>query len=388
MDISALAAEHRDLVINTRRDLHQIPEVAFEEEKTSKYVADYLKKEGLSFKTGIAKYGVVSVLETGRPGPTVMIRADMDALPITEETGLSFASTHPGVMHACGHDAHTAIALCTATILNKIKGQLNGRIKFVFQPAEEGPGGAKPMIDEGVLENPVVDYALGCHMWPNIPEGTIGVRSGPLLGAMFRFDITIKGKGGHGAMPHQCVDALETGCQVVGALQRIVSRKSDPLSPSVITIGSFHSGTVANVIPDTAHLYGTARTFDKAIWNRWPDIIEPVVKGVCDAMGAGYEITYEKGYPPTASDPLISDRVRKCAAEVVGTDNVVVPERTLGGEDMAYFLEKVKGCFFCVGSGADQYGSIHNPTFDFNEEILVTGVETMCRSAIELLGTR
>ncbi len=388
MDMKALTAEHRDLVIKTRRDLHRIPEIGFKEKKTSAYVAHYLKKVGLPFQTGIAKYGVVGLLETGRPGPTLMIRADMDALPVAEETGLSFASKHPGVMHACGHDAHTAMALCTATILNRIKDQFNGRIKFVFQPAEEGPGGAKPMIEQGVMEDPDVDYVLGCHVWPDIPEGTIGVREGPLLAAMFLFDINIKGKGGHGATPHHCVDALETGCQVVSALQRIVSRKSNPMSPTVVTVGSFHSGTVANVIPGTATLSGTARTFDKTTWNHWPDIIGPVVAGVCNAMGAECEITYAKGYPPTINDQSVSDLVRRCAARVVGSRNVVVPEKTLGGEDMAYFLEKARGCFFCLGAGADQYASIHNPMFDFNEAILLNGVETMCRSALEILGTR
>jgi amidohydrolase len=180
----------------------------------------------------------VGLLETGRPGPTLLVRADMDALPITEETGRPFASQHPGVMHACGHDGHTAMVLATATAMNALKDRISGTIKFVFQPAEEGPGGAKPMIEAGVMDAPHVDYALGCHIWPAIPEGTVGIRAGALLAAMFRFDLTIKGKGGHGAMPHLCVDALETGCQVVSALQRIVSRKMNPLSPSVSVSGN------------------------------------------------------------------------------------------------------------------------------------------------------
>jgi amidohydrolase len=386
MGIKAHIALHKEHLITTRRDLHRIPELGFKEEKTSAYVAEYLKREGLSVVTGIARTGVVGLLETGRPGPTLLVRADMDALPITEATGQPFASQHPGVMHACGHDGHTAMALVTAKAMNALKDRINGSIKFVFQPAEEGPGGAKPMIEAGVMDNPHVDYALGCHIWPTIPEGTIGIRAGALLAAMFRFDITITGKGGHGAMPHLCVDALETGCQVVAALQRIVSRQMDPLQPSVVTVGKFQAGTAFNVIPESASLCGTARTFDKTIWKRWPEIIETIVKGVCQSMGAGYEMSCEQGYPPTINDADMADRMRRIAGEVVGVDRVVVPEKTLGGEDMAFFLERVPGCFFCLGAGNDSFAGIHNPRFGFNEEILLTGVETYCRAAIDLLG--
>jgi len=386
MQLKSLLQAYKERVVTTRRDLHRIPEVAYTEEKTSAYVADYLKREGLSVTTGIARYGVVGQLETGRSGPTLLIRADMDALPITEATGLPFASRHPGVMHACGHDGHTAMALVTATAMNALKKRINGTIKFVFQPAEEGPGGAKPMIEAGVMENPHVDYALGCHIWPDIPEGTIGVRTGALMAAMFRFDITIKGKGGHGAMPHQCVDALETGCQVVSALQRIVSRKMNPLSPSVVTVGKFQAGTAFNVIPEIANLCGTARTFDKAVWKRWPEMIETIVEGVCESMGAGYEMSHEQGYPPTINDADMADRMKRIAGHVVGLDRVVVPEKTMGGEDMSFFLEKAKGCFFCLGAGNDAYTGIHSPRFGFNEDILLTGVETYCRASLDLLG--
>ena len=385
MDFKSYLAPFNERVIATRRDLHRIPEVAYTEEKTSAYVADYLRREGLAVTTGIARYGVVGLLESGRPGPTLLIRADMDALPITEETGLPFASTHPGVMHACGHDGHTAMALTAASALKGLKEDFRGTIKFVFQPAEEGPGGAKPMIEAGVMENPHVDYALGCHIWPTIPEGTIGIRAGALLAAMFRFDITIRGKGGHGAMPHLCVDALETGCQVVGALQRIVSRRMDPLSPTVVTVGKFQAGTAFNVIPETAVLAGTARTFDRETWNRWPEIIEPVVKGVCDAMGADYAFDYAQGYPPTINDAEMASRLNRLAAAVVGAERVVVPDKTLGGEDMAYFLEKAQGCFFCLGAGNPAYAGIHNPRFGFDENILLNGVELYCRAALDLL---
>lgn len=386
MNIKERANSYKEQVIATRRELHRIPELGFKEEKTSTYVADYLKNEGLRIATGIARTGVMATLETGRPGPTLLVRADMDALPIHEETGLPFASGHPGVMHACGHDGHTAMALVTATVMNQIKDRISGTIKFVFQPAEEGPGGAKPMIEAGVMDDPHVDFALGCHIWPDIPEGTIGIRAGALMAAMFSFDITIKGRGGHGALPHQCVDALDVGCQVVAALQRIVSRQMNPLRPTVVTVGRFRAGTAFNVIPETARLSGTARTFEPDTWRRWPDIIETVVKGVCESMGAGYEATFEQGYPPTINDAGMAERMTRVAGDVVGVDRVVVPDPTLGGEDMSFFLEKAPGCYFCLGAGNDAYAGIHSPRFDFNEDILVTGVETYCRAALDLLG--
>ena len=385
VDIHKLVREHKELVIKTRRDLHRIPEVGYTEKKTSAYVADYLNREGLEVQTGVAQFGVVGLLNTGRPGPTLLIRADMDALPLQEETGLEFASTHDGVMHACGHDAHMAMGLAAATVLNKIKDQISGTVKFVFQPAEEGPGGAEPMIKEGVMENPKVDYALGCHVWPEIPEGTIGVRSGPFLAAMDRYDLKIIGKGGHGAMPHLCVDALEVGTQVVSALQRISSRHINPLEPVVVTVGSFHAGTAFNIIPDEAVLSGTTRTFNLDIWHSWGERLEKVIRGVCESMGADFEFKFSKGYPPTINDDAMADLVRRCAAEVVGPDNVIEPAKTMGGEDMSFFLQQSKGCFYALGAGRNGGPPVHNSKFTFNEDILVFGMETHCRFALELL---
>jgi amidohydrolase len=385
VDIRQLVSEHKELVINTRRDLHRIPETAYTEKKTSAYVAEYLNREGLEVQTGIATYGVVALLKTGRPGPTLLLRADMDALPVTEETGLSFASTHEGVMHACGHDAHVAMVLVAATVLNRIKDDFNGTIKFLFQPAEEGPGGAKPMIEGGVLENPKVDYSIGCHVWPEIPEGTIGVRSGAFMAAMDRFDIKIIGRGGHGAMPHMCVDALEVGTQVVSALQRISSRHINPLDPAVVTVGMFHAGTAFNIIPGDAKLSGTTRTFNLDIWDSWEERLEKVVRGVCESMGAEFELKFSKGYPPTINNDSMAEVVRRCALKVVGEDNVVEPERTMGGEDMSYILQQSKGCFYALGVGREGFSPVHNPRFNFNEDVLALGVETHCRIVLDLL---
>jgi len=385
IDFKKLARENRDLVSKLRRDLHRIPETAFTEEKTSRYVADYLKEQGLEVETGIARYGVVGRLDGGNSGKTLMIRSDMDALSVTEETGLDFASTHGGVMHACGHDGHMSMALVAATILNQFKNDLKGHIKFLFQPAEEGPGGAMPMIEEGVMENPAVDYSVACHVWPGIPEGNIGVKAGPLMAAMDRFDLKIIGRGGHGAMPNLCVDALEVGCQVVNALQRVVSRQMNPVNPAVVTVGSFHSGSTFNVIPGEAEMCGTTRTFDRAVWDRFPEQMERIVRGVCESMGASYELDYVKGYPPLINDVEVADVVRRCAEAAVGKERVFEPEPSMGGEDMAYFLERSKGCYFFLGVGREGCASLHNSRFDFNEEALLSGIETFCRIAWELL---
>jgi len=384
-DIHQLVADQKDLIIQLRRDLHRIPETAYTEKKTSAYVANYLNNLKLEVKTGIARYGAVGLMKTGRPGPTVMIRADMDALPLKEITELAFASEHEGVMHACGHDAHMAMVLGAATVFNTLKDEISGNIKFLFQPAEEGPGGAKPMIEAGVMESPKVDYCIACHVWPDIPEGTIGVRPGPFMAAMDRFDIKIKGKGGHGAMPQLCIDALEVGTQVVNALQRIVSRQMDPLEPTVVTIGTFHAGTAFNIIPAEAEMSGTTRTFNPDIWNSWEARIAKLVRGVCDSMGCDFELKFSQGYPVTINDASMAEIVRGCAAKVVGEDRVVVPQKTMGGEDFAYYLQRSQGCYFALGVGREGAVPVHNPAFVFNEDVMLLGVETHCRIGLELL---
>ena len=385
VDVRQLVGEHKQLIITTRRELHRIPETAYTEKKTSAYVTDYLNREGLDVQTNIAQHGVVGLMDTGRPGPTLLIRADMDALPLQEETGLAFASEHDGVMHACGHDSHMAMVLGAATVFNKIKSELKGSIKFLFQPAEEGPGGAKPMIEAGVMENPKVDYSIGCHVWPELPEGTIGVRSGPFLAAMDRFNLKIIGKAGHGAMPHLCVDALEVATQVVNALQRIVSRHMDPMEPTVVTVGTFHAGTAFNIIPGEAELSGTTRTFDLNFWKSSQQRVEKIIRGVCESMGAEFELNYAFAYPPTINDEFMAEVVSRCAATVVDKESVLEPQKTMGGEDFSFYAQKSKGCFFALGVGREGGPPVHNPTFDFNEDLMLLGVETYCRVAQELL---
>ncbi len=387
-EIRSLIRESVEEIIKFRRDLHQIPEPGYTEKKTSEYVAERLSRLGLDVQTGIAGFGVVGTRTYPETGNTLLLRSELDALPITEETGLPFTSTHDGAMHACGHDGHMAMVLGAAMVLTKLKPDLAGCIKYLFQPAEEGPGGAKPMIEEGVMASPKVDYSLGCHLWPAIVEGKVGVKAGPLMAALDRFDLTITGKGGHGGMPHLCVDALEVGTQVVSALQRIVSRQVNPLYPAVVTVGQFNAGTAYNIIPTVAHLSGTTRTFDSDIWASWEERIEKIVSGVCKAMGATFKLDYQPGYPVTANDEWMAAQIKDFSATTVGSENVVIPEATMGGEDMSYFLERSQGCFFFLGVGREGCSPVHNPRFDFNEDVLMTGVEIYCRAALNLLGQR
>ncbi len=381
---------HKSTIIEYRRHLHQIPEIGFALHKTAEYVEKQLELIGLESVTGIAQTGIVSLLagdnSGGKDGKTVLIRADMDALPITEETGLPWASTHDQAMHACGHDGHMAMVLGAALVLHAMKDQIHGKVKFLFQPAEESPGGAKPMIEAGVMDQPKVDYVLGAHLWPSLQQGEIGVKDGPLMASMSTFDLTIKGKGGHGAMPHLCVDPIDASVQVVNALQRITSRQMKPISPTVVTVGSIHGGTTHNIIPDSVHLQGTTRTFDRDIWLNWPKRIEQIVKGVCQATGTSYELQFNAGYPPLHNNPKLAKIAKDSAIRVVGKDNVVTPELNMGGEDFAFFLEEAEGCFVFIGTGQPTSVPLHNSKFDFAEDVLLTGVEYFCEAVLQLLG--
>ena len=370
-----------------RRALHQIPEKGFGEHKTAHYVADRLRSIAeIDVTTGVAETGVVGLLTGRRPGKTLLVRADMDALPIKEQTGLDFASTHDSMMHACGHDGHMAMALVAADILAGMRDSFSGAVKFMFQPAEEGPGGAKPMIEAGVLENPHVDYAVACHVWPGLPSGYLGVKAGVLMAAASSFVITVTGKGGHGAMPQLCVDALDTAVQIAGALQRLVNQKIDPLHPSVLTVGSLHSGSAPNIIPETAELTGMFRTFDRKTWQAYPAIIEQVAQGICDSTGASCQCTFSHGYPPLENDPDMVQVMKKSMEDVVPAHQIVEPESTMGAEDMAFILEQTKGCYFIVGTGFKGCAPLHNASFTFDEKSLLPGVETLVRFALNLLG--
>ena len=379
LDIQALQPQ----VVEWRRHLHQRPELAFREQLTSELIAQKLQEWGIEHKTAIAKTGVVATIKSDRPGPVLAIRADMDALPIQEANEVPYRSQHDGIMHACGHDGHTAITLGTAYYLSQHREDFAGTVKIIFQPAEEGPGGAKPMIEEGVLKNPDVDAIIGLHLWNNLPLGTIGVRSGALMAAVECFHCTILGKGGHGAMPHQTVDSILVSAQIVNALQTIVARNVDPIESAVVTVGTLQAGTALNIIADTARMSGTVRYFNPKLEGYFSKRIEQVIAGVCQSHGASYELNYEALYPPVINDAKMAELVRSVASDVVETPAGIVPEcQTMGGEDMAFFLQKVPGCYFFLGSAnptKDLAYPHHHPRFDFDETALAMGVEIFVR---------
>lgn len=370
-------------LVEWRRHLHQHPELGFKEVQTAEFVRKKLQEWGVEHQTGIAKTGIVATIRGSKPGPVLAIRADMDALPIQEENEVSYRSRHDGIMHACGHDGHTAIALGTVYYLSRHREDFAGTVKFIFQPAEEGPGGAKPMIEAGVLENPRPDAIVGLHLWNNLPLGTVGVRSGALMAAVELFRCTIFGKGGHGAMPHQTVDAIVVGAQVVQALQTIVARNVDPIESAVVTVGEFHSGSAKNVIAGKAQLSGTVRYFNPKMEDLIRHRFAEIIAGVCHSHGARYDLDYWQLYPSVVNDRAIADLVRSVAEHVVETPAGIVPKcQTMGGEDMSFFLQEVPGCYFFLGSANESKDLAyphHHPRFDFDETALGMGVEMFVR---------
>jgi amidohydrolase len=345
-------------IVAWRRHIHQRPELAFRENLTAEFVSQKLTEWGIEHQTGIAKTGIVAVIKgekilaaTNSPAKVLAIRADMDPLPIQEENEVAYKSQHNGIMHACGHDGHTAIALATAYYLSCHRADFAGTVKIIFQPAEEGPGGAKPMIAAGVLQNPDVDAIIGLHLWNYLPLGTVGVRKGALMAATELFQCTIFGKVGLGAIPHQTIDSIVVSAQIINALQTIVARNINPLESAVLTVGELHAGTAHNVIADTAKFRGTVRYFNLEVGERIQQRLEQIISGVCQSHGAKYELDYKKLYPPVINDEKITALVHSVAESVLETPLGIVPEcQTMGGEDMSFFLQAVPGCYFFLGS--------------------------------------
>jgi amidohydrolase len=384
-----------DQVVADRRDFHRNPELAYDEGRTSGVIASRLSEYGYDVKEGVGRTGVTGLLRGTKssgagPSRTLLYRADMDGLPIQEENEVEYRSQHSGVMHACGHDAHVAIGLAVARRISAARDQINGNLKLVFQPAEERGSGAVAMIEDGVLDNPAVDAAIGLHVWNNLPSGQAGIYAGPMMAAADEFELVIQGRGGHGAMPQQTVDAIVVASQIVVALQTIVSRNISPLDSAVVTVGKFVAGTAFNIIADTAILTGTVRSFSQETYRAIPEIVERVVRGVTEALGASYELKYERHTPPLVNDQEMCDLVAECAAEVVGQARVTqdrsVP--TMGSEDMSYFLERVPGCYFFLGTRNEERGFVHphhSPKFDIDESALPAGVEIMTRAVLRYL---
>jgi len=405
-DIDTLASAMEPELLQWRRHLHQNPELSNRETETAKYIAERLKSFGLVPQVGIARTGVVAVLQGGRPGPVVALRADMDALPVREETNVPFASkatgeyegNKVGVMHACGHDTHMAMLLATAKVLSQLKDRLPGSVKFIFQPAEEGappaetPAGAELMVKEGVLQNPKVDAVFGLHVWANSPAGTISYRSGPFMAASDRFDIVITGRQTHGSQPWSGVDPIVVGAQIVNALQTIVSRNVDITRlPAVVSVGQFHSGVRNNIIPDTARLVGTIRTFDAEVQSDIHARVKRIAENIAAAAGATAVVTIPSGIPATINDPALTKRMlpslERAAPGKVRESNLIT-----AAEDFTFFQRQVPGMLFFLGiTPPGQAGKAppnHSPLFFVDESALVTGVRALAHLAADYLSAK
>jgi len=372
-----------------RRDFHLHPELGFQEVRTAGIVARELQSLGLEVSTGMGKTGVVALIEGGRPGPTLLLRADMDALPILEETGAEYASQNPNVMHACGHDGHTAILLTVARMLHTIRDEIPGTIKLVFQPAEEGMGGAESMIADGVLDGPKVDMALGLHVWNEQPLGWLGIAAGPTMAGAERFNIRLTGKGGHGAAPHTTVDPVIAGAQIIAALQTIPSRNVAPLQAAVVSVTTFHSGDAFNIVPQYAELTGTIRTFEPSVRETVLRRFFEIVEGVAASMGCKAEVENIRLTPPVINEPRTTGVIQEAARRVLPSAMLSTEGHiTMGSEDFAYFMEKVPACFFFIGSANAgrglNYGH-HHPKFDFDEAVLPDAAALMAQAALDLL---
>jgi amidohydrolase len=371
-----------------RRDFHRHPELGFREMWTSGVIARELGQIGLEVSTKVAKTGVVALLEGNHPGPVVLLRFDMDALPIQEENSIDYASQVPGVMHACGHDGHMAIGITVARVLKNHHMDFNGTVKLVFQPAEEGLGGSVKMISEGVLENPKPDYALAMHLWNECQVGTVALVPGPFLAGSTSFKIIISGRGGHGALPQQTVDPVLAGAHLVTAIQSIVSRNVSPLDTAVISVTQFHAGDAFNVIPKTAELKGTLRFFKNETRSLLIERISHLSIDICAAMGCTAEVVYSEMTPAVNNNPEVTRKLAAAFKKTIPDMAINSEFHTMVSEDMAFFLEEVPGCLFMVGSANPERGIVyghHHPKFDFDETAIPRGAALMAASALELL---
>ncbi len=377
-DFKAEAERLYDDMVQMRRDFHMHPELGFEEKRTSQIVAKNLQDLGLEVQQGVAQTGVVGILEGAKPGPTIMLRFDMDGLPIQEESKQDYASQNPGVMHACGHDGHTTMGLTLARIMAQYQEDIAGRLKFVFQPAEEGLGGAFAMIADGVLNNPKPDVAFAMHLWTPEPIGNVRVMEGPCMASSSVFTLTVHGHGGHGAAPHLAVDPVLAAAHIVAALQSIVSRNVNPQDSVVVSIGQFNAGTTFNVIPERAVLKGTVRSYNNELHRMiYRRILEMATK-MADAFSCTATMETVAIVQAVVNAPEPTAHVRDAVIQIMGADRVV-EKRTMASEDMGFFLDEVPGCYFFIGAGDDNLGKYphHHPRFDFDERAMINGVAVM-----------
>ena len=398
--IDKAISKNLNTIIDLRHQIHQYPELGNREFKTAKLVAEHLRSLGIEVETDIAYTGVVGVLKGNKPGPVVAVRADMDALPVTEETDLPFKSTvkttyldkEVGVMHACGHDIHTSVQLGVASVLASMKRSLPGTVKFIFQPAEEGPppgeeGGAELMLKEGVFDNPKPSAVFGLHTHAALAVGELGLTIGPAMAAVDQFIITIKGKQSHGAYPHKSVDPIIMATEVVTAFQTIRSRSLSPLEPSVVTVGIIRGGERFNIIPEEVHLEGTVRTYDPEVQDMVEKRMNEILKGITLAYGGSFELNYERGTPATINNPELCKQMIPTLERVVGKDNLKMMDPVMGGEDFAIFANEVPGIYYRLGvvKPGTTSGWIHTPTFRADDSCLEVGIRAMSNLVVDYL---
>jgi amidohydrolase len=387
VDLNKLASQVKVDVINWRRYLHENPELSFQEENTAQFVYDTLQSFGNLELSRPTRTSVMARLIGDQPGKTLAIRADMDALPIQEENTFEFASKNPGVMHACGHDGHTAVLLGTAKIISQMKERIKGEVRFFFQHAEElFPGGGEEMVRAGVMDG--VDMVIGAHLWSPLEKGKVGIKYGAMMASPDTFYITVNGKGGHAALPHQTVDSIAIAAQVVTNLQHIVARNTDPLDNLVLSVTKFVGGTTHNVIPGSVEICGTVRSFDPKLRESMPGKMERVVKGITEAHEAEYEFSYEFGYRPVVNDEEVTRILEETVLEVFGEEAIERIMPTMGGEDFSAFQQKAPGAFFYVGAGNEEKGITyphHHARFTIDEDSLEVGVKMFINAALKIL---
>jgi len=386
--ILARALELKARTIDWRRDLHTHPELGFQEVRTAGVIAAELARLGYIVKHGIGKTGVVGLLQGGKPGPCVMLRFDMDALPIQEQSGAAYASVNAGVMHACGHDGHVAVGLTAANLLKELQPSLDGTIKLVFQPAEEGLGGAEAMIQDGVLHDPIPQAALGLHLWNDQPVGWAAATAGPFMAGADMFKIKITGKGGHGAMPHLTADPVLAAVQVVAAMQSVISRNVSPFDSAVVSVTQIQAGTSFNIIPGDAELAGTIRTYTREVRELVHTRIRSIVESISQGMGCQGEVQLVEYTPPVVNAPEITRIVQEAIHAVAPEIQLSTDARSSASEDMALFLQKVPGCFFFIGSGvadATQRFGHHHAKFDIDENVLPIAAAIITQAALNLM---
>mgnify|MGYP000927233153 CR=1 FL=1 len=386
--IKNLSKKYYDRIVEIRHRIHMHPELAFQEHETSKLIANELMRMGIEVQNGIAKTGVVGLIKGEKPGKTILLRADMDALEVQEAADVPYKSKIKGKMHACGHDGHIAGVLGAAMILNDLKDELHGNIKLVFQPAEETEGGAKPMIELGIMENPHVDAAIGCHLWGSFKEGEVHIKEGPVMASPDVFTFKIIGKGGHAGIPHLSIDPIVITSQVICSIQSIVSRRVNPLKPVVISCCSIHGGETNNVIPNEVEVKGTVRTFHQDLRNWIPEAIEEILKTTTKAYGGSYEFEYSKRFPPLINNEKMAKLAMNSISKIIGEENVHKQEEAnMGGEDFAYFASIVPSVYYFIGITPKNSDTVihHHPKFGFNDTNLLILSQSMAQVAIDYL---